>query len=95
MFNVKSLMLPVGTRHAVSYNNSKSGLGMPSPYNPEREQIQDREAGLKQKTNIPPPERCSSSPYLRGTKRVERYSPLSPPETGGVPKGRGDDETEW
>ena len=28
----------VGTRHAVSDNNSKSGLGMPSPYIPEREQ---------------------------------------------------------
>ena len=24
----------VGTRHAVSDNKSKSGLGMPSPYNP-------------------------------------------------------------
>ncbi len=46
----------------------------------------------KRKTNIPPPERCSSSPYLRGTKRVKRYYPLSPPETGGVPKGRGYDE---
>ena len=34
------------------------------------------------------------APYLRGTKRVERYSPLSPLETGGVPKGRGYDETE-
>ena len=40
----------VGTRHAVSDNNSKSGLGMPSPYNPEREQIQDRKAGLKRRT---------------------------------------------
>ena len=40
----------VGTRHAVSDNNSKSGLGMPSPYNPEREQIQDRKAGLKRDT---------------------------------------------
>ena len=39
MFNVKGLMLPVGTRHAVSDNNSKSGLGMPSPYIPEREQL--------------------------------------------------------
>ena len=29
----------VGTRHAVSDNNSKSGLGMPSPYIPEREQL--------------------------------------------------------
>ena len=29
----------VGTRHTVSDNNSKSGLGMPSPYIPEREQI--------------------------------------------------------
>ena len=29
----------VGTRHAVSYNKSISGLGMPSPYNPERKQI--------------------------------------------------------
>ena len=29
------------------------------------------------------------APYLRGTKRVERYYPLSPPETGGVPKGKG------
>ena len=29
----------VGTRHAVSDNNSKSGLGMPSPYITEREQI--------------------------------------------------------
>ena len=29
----------VGTRHAVSVNNSISGLGMPSPYIPEREQI--------------------------------------------------------
>ena len=28
----------VGTRHAVSDNNSKSGLGMPSPYIPDREQ---------------------------------------------------------
>ena len=26
----------VGTRHAVSDNKSKSGLGMPSPYIPER-----------------------------------------------------------
>ena len=50
----------VGTRHAVSDNNSKSGLGMPSPYNPEREQIQDRKAGLKRKT-----ENCSlSSPSI-------------------------------
>jgi hypothetical protein len=32
------------------------------------------------------------APYLRGTKRVKRYPPLSPPETGGVPKGRGYDE---
>ena len=29
----------VGTRHAVSDNKSISGLGMPSPYNPERKQI--------------------------------------------------------
>ena len=29
----------VGTRHAVSDNKSISGLGMPSPYIPEREQI--------------------------------------------------------
>ena len=40
----------VGTRHAVSDNKSKSGLGMPSPYIPEREQIQDRKAGLKRET---------------------------------------------
>ena len=33
----------VGTRHAVSDNKSISGLGMPSPYNPEREQIQSCE----------------------------------------------------
>ena len=37
------------TRHAVSDNKRKSGLGMPSPYIPEREQIQDRKAGLKRK----------------------------------------------
>ena len=29
----------VGTRHAVSDNKSISGLGMPSPYIPERKQI--------------------------------------------------------
>jgi len=29
----------VGTRHAVSDNKSTSGLGMPSPYIPERKQI--------------------------------------------------------
>ena len=60
----------VGTRHAVSDNNSKSGLGMPSPYIPEREQIQDRETGLKLKTNIPPPELCSSV-----QRRTEECSP--------------------
>ena len=36
----------------------------------EQQGGKDREAGLKLKTNIPPPERCSSSPYLRGTKRA-------------------------
>ena len=35
----------VGTRHAVSEKQEQSGLGMPSPYIPEREQIQDRKAG--------------------------------------------------
>ena len=40
----------VGTRHAVSDNNSKSGLGMPSPYIPEREQVQDDGVGLKRET---------------------------------------------
>ena len=36
----------VGTRHAESDNKSISGLGMPSPYIPGREQIQDPKAGL-------------------------------------------------
>ena len=40
----------VGTRHAVSEKQEQSGLGMPSPYIPEREQIQDRKAGLKRKS---------------------------------------------
>ena len=42
----------VGTRHAVSDNNSKNGLGMPSPYILEREQIQDDGVGLKRKSII-------------------------------------------
>ena len=40
----------VGTRHAVSDNKSESGLGMPSPYIPERGQIKDDKVGLKRKT---------------------------------------------
>ena len=51
----------VGTRHAVSDNKSKSGLGMPSPYIPEREQIQDRKAGLKRETENCG--RCTQRPY--------------------------------
>ena len=50
-----------GTRHAVSDNKSKSGLGMPSPYIPEREQIQDRKAGLKRETENCG--RCTQRPY--------------------------------
>ena len=56
----------VGTRHAVSDNNSKSGLGMPSPYNPEREQIQDRKAGLKEKGKL----RVSESRSKVGTRHA-------------------------
>ena len=51
----------VGTRHAVSDNKSKSGLGMPSPYIPEREQIQDRKAELKRETEYCG--RCTQRPY--------------------------------
>ena len=40
----------VGTRHAVSDNKSISGLGTPSPYIPEREQIRRSQIG-KQKTS--------------------------------------------
>ena len=49
------------TRHAVSDNKRKSGLGMPSPYIPEREQIQDRKAGLKRETENCG--RCTQRPY--------------------------------
>ena len=63
------------TRHAVSDNKRKSGLGMPSPYIPEREQIQDRKAGLKRETENCG--RCTQRPY---------HSPLirsSAPRKGG------------
>ena len=66
-------MLPVWTRHAVSDNNSKSGLGMPSPYIPEREQIQDDEVGLKLKTIIPPPR-----PPLRSLVVTKFATPPAP-----------------
>ena len=58
----------VGTRHAVSDNNSKSGLGMPSPYIPEREQGKRKSENGKRKTSIPPPSRRSSSPLSQGDK---------------------------
>ena len=75
----------VGTRHAVSDNKSKSGLGMPSPYIPEREQIQDRKAGLKGERKTEngnllghtPSARCARPPILggqRGRKRKRKTS---------------------
>ncbi|MBQ3130030.1 MAG: hypothetical protein IJC23_03975 [Bacteroidaceae bacterium] len=47
----------VGTRHAVSETESQKqscGHGMPCPYNTERKQVQDRNAGLKRKSNRSP-----------------------------------------
>ena len=69
----------VGTRHAVSDNKSKSGLGMPSPYIPEREQIRDRKAGLKRETENCG--RCTQRPY---------HSPLTAHHSPLIRKGGGD-----
>ena len=73
----------VGTRHAVSDNKSKSGLGMPSPYIPEREQIRDRKAGLKRETENC--RRCTQRPYHSPLTRSSAHPLIrsSAPRKGG------------
>ena len=75
-----------------NYRSKQNGHGVPCPYNTEREQIQDREAGLKLKTENKhtPLELRSSAWYCTGECSPQRGKVrgnvpilLSPPETGG------------
>ncbi len=71
---------------------------MPSPYNPEREQIQDRKAGLKRKLSTPL-SLCDTSPVSGGGKlmanAITHFLPLRQGESrrgGGMMKRKTENE---
>ena len=86
----------VGTRHAVSDNNSKCGLGMPSPYIPEQQGGKDREAGLKRKTENQhtPSAHCARPPNLEGQRELSVITNFLPLRQGEFRRGGGMMKTE-